>query len=110
MQQFYRGVEIIMHSATLIAQHNKQLEAANTAASKHRSRKRKRIQKGGTLTQEEADDIVAQREALALAEAERREERRAVGGRSRGIPHCSICSEPGHNKRTCTKDAAILED
>jgi hypothetical protein len=110
MQQFYRGVEIMMHSATLMAQHNKQLEAANTAASERRSRKRKRIQKGGTLTQEEADDIVAQREALALAEAERREERRAVGGSSRGIPHCSICSEPGHNKRTCTKDAAISED
>jgi hypothetical protein len=110
MQQFYRGVEIVVHSATLIAQHNEQLQAANTAASERKSRKRKRIQKGGTLTQEEAEDIVAQREALAEAEAERREERRAAGGSSRGIPHCRTCGKPGHNKRTCKKDVATLED
>jgi hypothetical protein len=43
MEQFYRGVEIVMHLATLIAQHNKQLEAANTTASERKSRKRRRI-------------------------------------------------------------------
>jgi hypothetical protein len=96
----------VMHSATLIAQHNKQLQAANTAASARKSRKRKRIQKRGTLTQEEAEDIVAQRAALALAEAERRKERRAASGSNKGIPHYSTCSKPEHNKRTCTKDAA----
>jgi hypothetical protein len=48
-----------MHSATLIAQHNKQLKAANTTTSKHKSRKRRCIQKGGTLLQEQADDIKA---------------------------------------------------
>jgi hypothetical protein len=110
MEQFYRGVEIVMHSATLIAQHNEQLQAANTAASERRSRKRKRIQKGGTLTQEEAENIVAQRDAGVLAEEVRREERRAAGGSGRGIPHCRTCGEPGHNKRTCRKDAAALGD
>jgi hypothetical protein len=108
MEQFYQGVEVVMHTATLIAQHNKQLQAANAAASKRKGRKRKRIQKGGTLSQEEAQDLIAKREALALVEVERREERRAAGGSSRGIPHCSTCGEPGHNKRTCTKDAARL--
>jgi hypothetical protein len=110
MEQFYRGVEVVMHTATLIAQHNEQLQAANAAASERKSRKRKRIQKGGTLSQEEAQDLIAEREALALVEVERREERRAAGGSSRGIPHCSVCSEPGHNKRTCTKDAAASGD
>jgi hypothetical protein len=110
MQQLHRGVEIVMHSATLIAQHNEQLQAANTAASERKSRKRKRIQKGGTLTQEEAEDIVAQRDAVVLAEEVRREERRAAGGSSRGIPHCRTCGEPGHNKRTCRKDAATSGD
>jgi hypothetical protein len=32
MEQFYRGVDIVIHSATLIAQHNEQLQAASTAA------------------------------------------------------------------------------
>jgi hypothetical protein len=106
MQQFYQGIKIVMHSATLIAQHNKGLEAANAAASERKGRKRKRIQKGGTLSQEEAQDLIAEREALALVEVERREKRRAAGGSSRGVPHCRTCGEPGHNKRTCTKDAA----
>jgi hypothetical protein len=110
MEQFYRGVEVVMHTATLIAQHNEQLQAANAAASERKGRKRKRIQKGGTLSQEEAQDLIAEREALALVEVERREERRAAGGSSRGIPHCRTCGEPGHNKRTCTKDAARLGD
>jgi hypothetical protein len=57
MEQFYRGVEIVMHLATLIAQHNEQLQAANTAASERRSRKTKHIQEGGTLSQEQADDL-----------------------------------------------------
>jgi hypothetical protein len=43
-----------MHLAILIAQHNDRLEAANAASSERRGRKRKRIQKGGTLLQEEA--------------------------------------------------------
>jgi hypothetical protein len=53
-------------------------EAVATSATERKTRKRKRIQKGGTLSQEEADDIKAQREALALAAAERYEERRAA--------------------------------
>jgi hypothetical protein len=110
MQQFYRGVEIVMHSATLIAQHNEQLQAANTAASERRSRKRKRIQKGGTFTQEEAGDIVAQRDAVVLVDEVRREERRAAGGSGRGIPHCRTCGDPEHNRRTCRKYATALED
>jgi hypothetical protein len=52
--------------------------------------------------------LIAKREALALVEIERREERRVASGSSRGIPHCSVCSELGHNKQTCTKDAAAL--
>jgi hypothetical protein len=106
MEQFYRGVEMVMHSATLIAQHNEQLEAANTTASERKSRKRRRIQKGGTLSQEQADDIKAQKEALALAEVGRDEERRAAGATRRWIQVCKQCGKPGHNRRTCSKDTA----
>jgi hypothetical protein len=84
-----------MHSATLIAQHNKGLKAANAAASKHKGQKRKCIQKGGTLLQEEAQDLIAEREALALVEVERREKRRAASSSSRGVPHCRTCGKPG---------------
>jgi hypothetical protein len=38
MEQFYRGVEVVMHTATLIAQHNEQLQAVNAAASERKGR------------------------------------------------------------------------
>ena len=106
VQQMQKGAEMLVHTGTILASEVARLQAINAAASERRGRKRKHIQKGGTLTQEEAEDIVAQRDAVVLAEEIRREERRAAGGSSWGIPHCSTCSEPGHNKRTCTKGAA----
>jgi hypothetical protein len=110
VQQMQKGAEMLVHNGTLLAARLLQQEAIAAAASGRKNRKRKRIQKGGTLTQEEADDIKAQREALMLAKEQGREERRVAGGSSRGIPHCRTCGEPGHNRRTCTKDAATLSD
>jgi hypothetical protein len=110
MQQFYRGVEIVMHSATLIAQQNEQLQAANAASTERNSRKRKRIQKGGTLSQEEAANLIARRDALAAAKVVRHEEGRAGGGAPRWIQGCKLCGQPGHNRRTCTIDTATLAE
>jgi hypothetical protein len=45
-----------------------------------------------------------------LAKEQGREERRVASGSSRGIPYCRTCGEPGHNRRTCTKDAATLSN
>jgi hypothetical protein len=106
MEQFYRGVEVVMHTATLIAQQNEQLQAANAASTERNSRKRKRIQKGGTLSQEEAADIIARRDALAAAKVVRHEEGRAGGAAPRWIQGCKLCGQPGHNRRTCTIDTA----
>jgi hypothetical protein len=110
VQQMEKGAAILVHSGTLLASEVLRLQAVNAASTERNSRKRKRIQKGGTLSQEEADDIKARREALALAKEQRGEERRAAGGSIRGVPHCGTCGEPGHNKRTCAKDAATSGD
>ena len=42
-------------------------------------------------------------------EAERREERVRTGGREKSR-RCGRCSEAGHNKRTCKKDAVDRVD
>ena len=83
---------------------------ANQAASKHRKRKKKQIQKRGTLSQAEAENIVRQRDIKAQLEAERRQERVRTGSSAGGIRRCKNCSEAGHNKRTCKKDAAEVEN
>jgi hypothetical protein len=106
VQQMQKGAEMMLHNGTLLAAQLLHQEAVATSATERKTRKRKRIQKGGTLSQEEADDIKARREALALAAAERYEERRAAGAPQSRIQGCKQCGKPGHNRRTCTKDSA----
>jgi len=100
----------VVHSHALLEATIANLEEANQAASERRKRKKKRIQKGGTLSQAEADDIVEQRDVEVQLEAERRQERVRAGSSAGGIRRCKNCGEAGHNKRTCKKDAVEVED
>jgi hypothetical protein len=52
-----------MLSAKLMRNQIASLKRANEAATKRRQRKKKRIQKRGTLTKGEREDILAQKEA-----------------------------------------------
>jgi hypothetical protein len=104
--QVKKGSTLKDHSHTLLEARVAKLEAANNAASKRKKRKRKRIQTGGTLSQAEAEEIIQQRDAEAEVEAERVQ----AGSSSKGVRRCKTCSEVGHNKRTCKKDAVEVED
>jgi hypothetical protein len=106
VQQMQKGAEMMLHNGTLLAAQLLHQEAVATSATERKSRKRKRIQKGGTLSKEEADDIIARREALALAAAERREERHVAGAARQCVQVCTACRNPGHNRRTCTINTA----
>jgi hypothetical protein len=99
---------IKLHTNTLLEARVAALEQANNAASERKKRKKRRIQEGGTLSQAEAEELIAQRDAKAQLEVERREERVQAGGSSKGIRRCKRCSEVGHNKRTCKKDKAEI--
>jgi hypothetical protein len=50
---------MMLHNGTLLAAQLLYQEGIATSATERKSRKRKRIQKGGTLSKEEADDIIA---------------------------------------------------
>jgi hypothetical protein len=63
--QVKKGSTLKVHSHTLLEARIASLEEANQAASERRKRKKKRIQKGGTLSQAEAEDIVGQRDVEA---------------------------------------------
>jgi hypothetical protein len=106
MQQFQKGAKIIVHSQALLAGRIADLEVANNAASERKERKKKRIQKGGTLLQAEAEVIIAEREVAEQVVEERREERRQAGVTRRSTPRCKGCGNTGHNMRTCGRDAA----
>jgi hypothetical protein len=110
VHQFQKGAEMMVHTQVLMAAEIVRLWATNKAASERKARKRKRIQLGGTLSQQEAEEIIAAQEVVVQAEAERCEERVQAGGSNKGICCCKTCGEVGHNKRTCKKDAAELGD
>jgi hypothetical protein len=94
----------MVHTQVLMAAEIVRLQAANKAASERKTCKKKRIQHGGTLSQQEAEEIIERRDADALVEAERREERVRTGGGRPGSRRCGRCGKAGHNKRTCNKD------
>ena len=104
--QVKRGSVKKDHSHTLLEARIAKLEQANQAASERKKRKKKRIQEGGTLSQVEAEEILKKKDAEAEAEGEGAQ----VGSSSRGKRRCRTCGKTGHNKRTCQKDAAEIED
>jgi hypothetical protein len=65
--QLRKGAEVMMLSAELMRDRIVSLERANEAATKRRQRKKKRIQKRGTLKKGEGEDILAQKEADQLS-------------------------------------------
>jgi hypothetical protein len=72
------------------------LERANEAATKRSQRKKKRIQKRGTLTKEADQQI----------ECEQRQGGGQSGFSRRALARCKRCRETGHNLDTCQKDAS----
>jgi hypothetical protein len=100
IEQFKKGAQMMAHSEALIAIRIAELQAANEAASARRKRKRRRIQKGRTLTQADAENLISQRDVVAALEQERRETRRKDGAGEVQVRRCTQCGEPGHKKMT----------
>jgi hypothetical protein len=103
-----KGTERMAHDMTLLSAEVRTLRAANEALSKRRRAKKTRVRQGGALTVEDAQDVLAQKEA----EEQARRDKRSEGGRqNEGQPsgrRCGTCGETGHNARTCQSTVAIL--
>jgi hypothetical protein len=102
--QLKKGAEVIMLSAKLMRDRIASLKRANEAASKRRERRKKRIQKRGTLTKGDGEDILAQKEADQQIEREERQGGERSGLSRQALARCKRCRETGHNSRTCKKD------
>jgi hypothetical protein len=77
---------------------------------KRKSRKRKRIQQGGTI---EYGTAAAQVAAEASVAARRSKKARAGGDQEPAQPtlrRCGNCGGTGHNARTCKKDTKISSE
>jgi hypothetical protein len=104
LSRLTKGAEKMVHSAVLIHEELSALQKANEVATKRKQRKRKRIQKHGTLTVAEGAKLAAQKAATQQQEDERRQEAAQSGVRQRATIRCSRCKKLGHNSRTCKED------
>jgi hypothetical protein len=102
-----KGTERLAHENTLLAAEVRTLRAANEALSKRRRAKKTRIRQGGALIQEDAQDLLAQKEA----EEQARRDKRSEGGNRKERQSSSrryrTCGKTGHNVRTCQEDIDI---
>jgi hypothetical protein len=78
--QLKKGAEVMMLSTELMRDRIISLKRANEVATKREQRKKKRIQRQGTLTKGEGEDILAQKEADQRIARERRQ-----GGERSGL-------------------------
>jgi len=109
VDQLTKGTMAVMHQVALLRSENASLRKANEALSKRRRAKRTRVQLGGSLTLQDAMDLLGPgavgREGVQETQADGGG---AGGGRTR-IRCCGMYGKPGHNARTC-QEAAEASD
>jgi hypothetical protein len=94
----------MLHQNALLATRNHELEEQLAVITKRKSRKRKRIQQGGTMEYGTAAAKIA-----AEASAAPQRSKKACGSSNQELAQptlrrCGNCSRTGHNTRTCKKD------
>ena len=98
----------MVHTAALLKGRVASLERANEAATTRRQRKKKRIQKRGTLSKVEGQEIIAQNEVEQQVERETREGKARSRQSQQTVRRCTRCKEAGHNLRTCKIDSVDI--
>jgi hypothetical protein len=92
-----------MHEVALLRARVEELEEANSTLSKRRRAKKTRIRNGGTLSTEEAKDLIEQRALKDQLRSEKRQKRAQKQGPSRATRRCRNCRGLGHTSNNCTK-------
>jgi hypothetical protein len=104
IDQIVKGTKTVMHTVALLKDRVAILEDANRTLSKRRRQKKTLVRQGGTLTLQEASDLLDQKDI----EQQLMEEVRTNGGcRKRTTVNgrrCGNCGKHGHNVRTCQED------
>jgi hypothetical protein len=106
LTQLVKGAELMMHGSVLMAARLTELEAQLEVVTKRKTRKRKRIQHGGTMEYGEAAAQVATAASVAPQQSKKA---RGGGDQERAQPalrRCSKCGGTRHNARTCQADTA----
>ena len=98
----------MLHKLIIATEQIKELKAAAKAATQRKSHKRRQIQKEGTLTVEEGQQLTTLKEFSACSNGKKRKKRvRAKGGKL-SQQRCRTCREGGHNTQTCKNNIELV--
>jgi hypothetical protein len=96
-----KATKAAIHRLALVETRLKDLEQTNKIISRRRRGKRTRLQKGGTMTVQEASQVIDQMDVDTQVISELSK----CGGQGRsarpGVRCCGVCGKAGHNARTC---------
>jgi hypothetical protein len=101
VDQFAKGSVAIMHEVALLRSRIHELEETNDRLSKRRKTKKTRLQKGGSLSAQEAEDLMGLNNVGGQASDEIGSGGSQDQGAQSRIRHCGTCGKTGHNARTC---------
>jgi hypothetical protein len=108
--QLVKGAELMLHQNALLTARNSELEEQLAVMTKRKTRKRKRVQQGGTMEYGKAATQVAARTSMAIEQSKKA---RSSGSEERVQPalrRCGNCGGTGHNARTCKNDTEISSE
>ena len=94
-------MQIMAHSATLLASRVVDLQRTNEALSQHRKCQKRHIKKKGSLTIAEGQDLVDQNSINDQIRGETRMGNSQVGPDAPARRRCGRCRQIGHRIETC---------
>ena len=106
-EKIAKGAAVVAHKLVLSQKRIAELEAANEAATRRISNKRKRLQKEGILTVEDGVRLTTLKEFNARSDGKKAKKKARVEVGEPSQRRCKRCGEAGHNSRTCQQEAAI---
>jgi cyanophycinase-like exopeptidase len=98
------------HSSMLMRNQVAELQAANKAATRRKSHKRKCVLREGTLTVEESQRLTALREFGSRSDGKMAKQRVRAGEGEPSQRRCGRCNGIGHNARTCEEVAEVASE
>ena len=101
VDQLAKGAMAVMHEVALLRTEVSALRKANEELSKRRRAIKTRLRLGGSLTIQEAQDLLDQKAVGEQLEQETQQNSGRAGGSRTKIRCCSLCGKPGHNARKC---------
>jgi hypothetical protein len=106
-EKVLKGAAIIAHKLALAQREIAELKAANEAATRRKSHKRKRVQAEGTLTIEDGARLAALKDFGARSDGKKSKKVAGAKVGESSQRRCIVCKKTGHNARTCTYEAEV---